>query len=60
MSDRFEHQPYQVCDHAFERGYFDRVIGYPSHVSNEPRLHRRDYRDGWRIAERELKSEPKG
>ena len=41
---------YEVADHPFDRGYFDAIEGRPKRGGDE-------YREGWRTAKAELRSE---
>lgn len=54
-TSRFANSPYQVEDHPYDRGYFDRVLGHASYLYDEAVEDREDYRAGWRAASRELR-----
>lgn len=55
--DRFDDCGYEVEDHPYDRGYWDRVLGHRKQRTDEEPEEQGKYECGWRAASRELRCE---
>lgn len=55
--DRFNDCGYDVDDHPYDRGYWDRVLGHRNQCTDEEPGDMSEYHNGWMSAVRELRLE---